>query len=256
MDNVKIGLLTTLLLGIFILIGALLAFLVKRKDKVVDFSIGLALGVMVMLSILDLLPEIIENLGLKHIYVFILGTVAGYFLLKLLDKFVPDHDHNDEKNLTTHEKKENLIHIGVVTSLALVLHNIVEGMAVYGTVLSDAKIGLAVTLGIGFHNIPLGMVIAATFYQSKDNFWKTLTIISAVSLSTFLGGLIMFFLNLSTINPIVLGTLLSITLGMVVFITISELIPRIKESKNKKISYIGMIIGIMILLIASFHHHS
>lgn len=251
MDNTQIGLLTTLLLGIFILIGALLAFLVKRKDKVVDFSIGLALGVMVMLSILELLPEVIEHLGLKHIHIFILGTIAGYYLLKILDKFIPDHDHNDEKDLTIKEKKENLIHIGVVTSLALVLHNIVEGMAVYGTILSDAKLGLAVTLGIGFHNIPLGMVIAATFYQSNENFWKTISIISAVALSTFVGGLIMFFMNLSTINPVLLGTLLSITLGMVLFITFSELIPRIKESKNKKVSYIGMIIGVMVLLISS-----
>ena len=70
MDNAKLGLLTTLLLGIFILIGALVAFIAKKKEKVSDFSIGLALGVMVMLVILDLLPEIIENLGLKYIYVF------------------------------------------------------------------------------------------------------------------------------------------------------------------------------------------
>ena len=72
MDNAKVGLLTTLLLGIFILIGALLALLVKKKDKVVDFSIGLALGVMVMLSVLDLLPEVIEHLGLLYIYIFLL----------------------------------------------------------------------------------------------------------------------------------------------------------------------------------------
>lgn len=251
MDNTKIGLLTTLLLGLFIIIGALLAFLVKKKEKVVDFSIGLALGVMVMLSVLDLLPEVIEHLGLKYIYIFILGTIAGYYILKSLDKFIPDHDHNDEPNLNLKEKKENLIHIGVITSLALILHNIVEGMAVYGTILSDAKLGLAVTLGIGFHNIPLGMVIAATFYQSNENFWKTITIISGVALSTFLGGLIMFFLNISTINPIFLGTLLSVTLGMVLFITIGELIPRIRESKNKKVSYIGLATGVMILLISS-----
>lgn len=251
MDNAKVGLLTTLLLGIFILIGALLALLVKKKDKVVDFSIGLALGVMVMLSVLDLLPEVIEHLGLRYIYIFFLGTIGGYFLLKMLDKFVPDHDHVEHKDLNHKELKENLIHIGIVTSLALVIHNIVEGMAVYTTILSDTKLGLAMTLGIGFHNIPLGMVIGATFYQSNENFWKTITIVSSVALSTFLGGLIMFFLNLSVINEIVLGTLLSITLGMVVYITISELIPRIRESNNKKVSYIGIVVGVLILLISA-----
>lgn len=251
MNNVKIGLLTTLLLGVFILIGALLAFLTKKKDKVIDFSIGLALGVIIMLIITDLLPEIIEQLGLRYIYIFIIGIVIGYFILRILDKFIPDHDHNEAKDLDRKELKENLIHIGIVTSLALVLHNIIEGMAVYGSIISNTKLGLAVTLGIGFHNIPLGMVIAGTFYQSNENIWKTISIIGAVALSTFLGGLIMFFLNLSTINPIVLGTLLSTTLGMLLYISLSELLPRIKESKDRRVSYLGMVIGIMILLISS-----
>lgn len=251
MDNAKLGLLTTLLLGVFIIIGALLAILVKKKEKVVDFSIGLALGVMVMLSILDLLPEIIEHLGLKHIYIFLVGSIVGYCLLRLLDKFIPDHDHEEKANLNKGELRENLIHIGIVTSLALVLHNIVEGMAVYGTILSNAKLGLAVTIGIGFHNIPLGMVIAATFYQSNENIWKSITIITMVALSTFLGGLIMFFLNLNTINPLILGTLLSLTLGMIIYITIDELIPRIRESKSKKVCYVGMLVGLMILLVST-----
>lgn len=251
MDNAKLGLLTTLLLGVFIIIGALLAILVKKKEKVVDFSIGLALGVMVMLSILDLLPEIIEHLGLKRIYIFLVGSIVGYCLLRLLDKFIPDHDHEEKANLNKGELRENLIHIGIVTSLALVLHNIVEGMAVYGTILSNAKLGLAVTIGIGFHNIPLGMVIAATFYQSNENIWKSITIITMVALSTFLGGLIMFFLNLNTINSLILGTLLSLTLGMIIYITIDELIPRIRESKSKKVCYVGMLVGLMILLVST-----
>lgn len=247
MNNAKIGLLTTLLLGVFIIIGSLLAFLVKKKDKVVDFSIGLALGVIGMLLIADLLPEIIENLGIKHIFIFIICTVIGYGILKLLDHFIPDHK---ESSMTKKDYKENLIHIGVITSCALVLHNIIEGMAVYSTFLTDSKLGLAVTLGVGFHNIPLGMVIAATFYQSNDNIWKTLSIIGFVSLSTFLGGLIMFFLNLTTISSILLGVLLSLTLGMLLFIVTSELIPRVKASSDKKTSYVGITIGVVLLLLS------
>lgn len=249
MDNAKIGLLTTLLLGIFILIGALLSFLTTKKEKVVDFSIGLALGVIVMLILFDLLPEIIEQLSLGHIYIFIIGTIIGYFALKLLDNFIPDHDHDD--NSTKKEDRDNLIHIGIVTALALIIHNILEGMAVYGTILSDSKLGFTMMLGIGFHNIPLGMVIATTIYQSNDNFWKTFSIIILTTISTFLGGLIMFFLNIGTINPIILGGLLSITLGMLLFITFNELIPHIREGKDKKTAYVSISIGVMILLIAA-----
>ena len=251
MNSTKLGLLTTLLLGLFIIIGALIAFLIKRKERVVDFSLGLALGVIVMLILTDLLPEIIEHLGTKHLYLFLIFTALGYGVLKLLDHFVPDHDDDGHMD-SAHEKKENLVHIGIITSLALVLHNIIEGMAVYSTVISDASLGLAVTLGIGFHNIPLGMVVAGTFHQSKENLSKTILSIIAVSLSTFIGGLILFFLDLTAISSTILGILLSTTLGMLLFISLSELFPRLRATKNRKSATTGIAIGIIIQLIALF----
>lgn len=251
MDSAKLGLLTTLLLGVFIIIGALVAFLIKRKERVVDFSLGLAFGVIVMLILTHMLPETIELLGLKYIFIFLIFTILGYMILRLLDNFIPDHD-DDGKGMDKEELKENLIHIGVITSIALVLHNVIEGMAVYSTVLSDASLGLAVTLGIGFHNIPLGMVIAGTFYQSNENIYKSILSILFVSLSTFVGGLIMFFLGLSSISPIISGILLSVTLGMLIFISMTELLPRIKNTKNKKVTYLGITIGVIIQLIALF----
>ena len=251
MDTAKLGLLTTLLLGIFIIIGALIAFLIKKKERVVDFSLGLAFSVIIMLILTHMLPETIELLGLKYIYLFIIFTIVGYMILKLLDNFIPDHD-DDGKGMDKHELRENLIHIGVITSIALVLHNIIEGMAVYSTVLSDTSLGLAVTIGIGFHNIPLGMVIAGTFYQSNENLSKTILSILLVSLSTFAGGLIMFFLGLTEISPIISGILLAVTLGMLIFISITELLPRIRNTKNKKVTIVGIIVGVIIQLIALF----
>lgn len=249
MDSTKIGLITTLVLGLFIIIGALIAFLIKRKERVVDFSLGLAFGVIIMLILTDMLPEIIEHLGVKHLYLFLLFTVVGYSILKMLDHFIPDHE---EKNMDKHDLQENLVHIGVITSLALVLHNIIEGMAVYSTVITNTSLGLAITLGIGFHNIPLGMVIAGTFYQSKENLSKTILGVLAVVASTFIGGLIMFFLNITIISSTILGILLSITLGMLLFILMDELFPRIRTTKNKKVASTGIAIGVIIQLIAFF----
>ena len=82
MDSAKLGLLTTLLLGVFIIIGALVAFLIKRKERVVDFSLGLAFGVIVMLILTHMLPETIELLGLKYIFIFLIFTILGYMILK------------------------------------------------------------------------------------------------------------------------------------------------------------------------------
>lgn len=249
MDKVKIALLTTLVLGIFIIIGSLIAHVVNKKQKIVDFIVGLAFGIITMLMITDLLPEIIEQLTVKNIYIFIIFTFLGVLILKLLDHFIPDHE---EKKMTASELKNNLVHIGIVTSIALILHNIIEGMAIYSTIITETELGFMITLGVGLHNIPLGMVIASTFYQSNQSISKTVLMITLVSISTFVGGLIMFFSGLTTVNGILLGILLSITLGMLIFISFDELLPRIKNTTNKKTSYTGIIIGIVLILIASF----
>lgn len=249
MKRYEIGLITTLLLGIFIIIGALIGLLANKKSKVVEFSLGLAFGVIVTLIITDLLPEIFETLGFRYVYIWIIGMVAGFLILKILDHFIPDHH---EHKMSNKEANENLVHIGVMTSLALILHNIIEGMAVYSSCLSDASFGVALTLGIGFHNIPLGMVISSSFYHSTKNFKKTMFTVLLVSLSTFLGGAVMYLLKLTEISSMLLGILLSITLGMLIFIVVDELLPRISDIKNKKISYIGIIVGVTLLILSMF----
>lgn len=249
METYKIGLLTTLLLGLFIIIGALIGLLASKKNKVVEFSIGLAFGVIVTLMLTDLIPEVVEYFGFSKIYIALIGGVAGFYMLRILDNFIPDHH---EHKMTEKEENENLIHIGVITSIALILHNVIEGMAVYSSCLSNSSLGVALTLGIGFHNIPLGMVIASSFFHSNKNLGKTLFTVFLVSLSTFLGGFIMYLLHLTEISTILLGVLLSLTLGMLVFIVIDELLPRIANIKKKKVAYMGIGLGFVLLIISLF----
>ncbi len=248
MNKVQTGLVTTLVLGIFILIGSLIAFLIKKKEKVVDFSIGLAFSVIVMLMITDLFPEIIEDITMKKGFIFLIAILSGYLLLKGLDHFIPDHE---EEKMTKKGDNSNLFHIGLITSLALILHNIIEGMAIYSATVTSSDLGFMMMIGVGFHNIPLGMVIASTFYQSNQNIYKTIIIILGVSLSTFLGGFILFLCNMTEINSLLLGILLSITFGMLIFIAISELLPRLLRTRNKKTTAIGIVLGIIILFIAT-----
>jgi ZIP family zinc transporter len=250
MEKYQIGLLITVLLGLFILIGAGISLLITKKEKIIEFSIGLAFGVILALIFTDLLPEIFENLRLKYTYVAVIGIILGYLILKGLDSFIPDH-HDDKMNKK--EAKENLTHIGIITTIALVLHNIIEGMAVYSSTLSSVSMGIALGIGVGFHNLPLGMIITNSLTSEKKNIKKTIFLVLLVALSTFIGGLIMLIFNLTTINSKILGALLSITLGMLLFILMDELIPRITNTKNKKTIIIGIIFGILLLSISLFY---
>ena len=249
------GLLLTLVLGIFIILGAVIVFLTKNNDKFVQFSISLAFGVMIMLIFFDLLPEAYEvvdhgNVIYNIIYILV-GTAIGFLLLKVLDHFIPDHD---DDHTTKKDDDKNLKHIGLVSSIALVIHNIVEGMAIYLLVTSDLKAGLMACIGVGLHNIPLGMVIAATFYKSNQNKKHTMFIILGISLSTFLGGLFIHLFNLSNIMELLESISLTLTIGMLVYILTQELLPKIIHSKEKKITATGVGLGVLLLVITLFIH--
>lgn len=241
---IKMGLIITLFLGIFFILGFVLVKLGKSTKTIEILSISIALGTMVCLVIFDLVPEMIEHFAGLPIYYMILLILLGVGLLKVLDLFVPDHDGE----LDYHHKcsDENLLHIGIVSLVAIVLHNVIEGMAVYSLASEDIKTGLLVALGVGLHNIPMGMVIGSTLEPEPRK--KQIVSISIATLSTFIGGIIMLFLS-SFVTEFVIGGLICITLGMILYIILFELIPHILHSDNKKLALIGIVIGVVIILI-------
>ncbi|MEG1495651.1 MAG: ZIP family metal transporter [Bacilli bacterium] len=248
------GLLLTLGLGLFIVIGALIVFLTKNNEKFITFSLSIAFGVMIMLIITDLFPESYEILkstmsSIKALVILVTSSIIGFIVLFILDKFVPDHE---DDLTTTKDDKGNMKHIGLVSSIALVIHNIVEGMAISLVVASNMQAGLVACIGVGLHNIPLGMVIASTFYKSNQSKGKTMAIIAGIALSTFLGGLLVYFFKPTTIPVLLEGISLSVTIGMLLFIIILELLPKIIHTKYKTITSIGVISGVLLLVITLF----
>jgi len=242
----------TLLVGLFTVVGSLLVFLSKNNKKFIDCSICLAFGVMVALGLLELLPEsyelITENINKPYnVIMLLLCVVVGFWILKTLDNFVPDHDHDHKHDK---EHKLNLFHIGIISSVALILHNIIEGITLYSTLVMSMNSGMMMSLAIGIHNIPLGMVIASTFYKKTNSKWKTVLISIIISLSTFAGGFLAFICSGYVMSELLEGILLAITLGMIIYITCCELLAQIKEMKNKKFSIGIIILGIIVMLIS------
>jgi len=250
MNNIE-ALFFTLSVGLFILVGTLIALLAKNNDKLISFSIGLSFSIMLSLSILELIPEAYElissslDLGMS-ILIILIFLILGIGILKILDVFIPDHDDKNGKSLKT----KNLYHIGLISSIAIIIHNFVEGMAIYTSILSSSKLGFLVGIGVALHNIPLGMSITTFFYKDTKNIKKTILIISIIAISTFLGALVMYFYG--SVNSFTFGILLTITLGMLLYITIFELLPQIRETKYKKETFLGIILGIIILAITIF----
>ena len=256
-----ISLLLTLFVGLFILVGSLCGITYKNNKKLTDFSISMAFGVIVFLIIFSLIPETFEVLNeevgsLRTILSMIILSLIGIISLKILDLFIPHHEHeshhhHEHKNSKCHN--EHLHHIGLISSVAIIIHNLIEGMSLYLVSSKNLLSGLLLCLGIGLHNIPMGLVIATTLIASKYTKEKTLKLSIIVSISTFIGGLIMFLLGGA--NSMIEGVLLGLTIGMLVYILIFELYEQIRNIKNKTISRIGIFIGSLLIILSIIIEH-
>ena len=221
-----ISLLLTLFVGIFILIGSLCGINYKSNKKLTDFSISMAFGVIIFLIIFSLIPETFEVL---HEEVDVTRTVIAMILLILIGIMM------------------------TVSSVAIIIHNVIEGMSLYLVSSKSILSGLLLCLGIGLHNIPMGLVIASTLISANYTKEKTLKLSLIVSISTFIGGIIMFMLG--GVNSMVEGVLLGLTIGMLVYILIFELYEQIYNMKDKRIAKIGITLGSILIILSILIEH-
>ena len=230
------ALLITLLSGFAFLIGHFLSESMGHGKKIITLSVGLAFSIMIGLIVTDLLPETIELMDNK--ITMCACIVFGVLILKALDAFVPDHDHTPTRN------KDHIAHIGLVTAIALFIHNAVEGTAIYNTALSDAKAGILLALAVSCHNIPLGMQISSLISNKKEK----LLIVILLMLSSVIGGLALIAFHY-TPSEMVEGVLISTTIGMLIYIIFFELLCEVKENIKKKQMQIGLALGVIVSII-------
>lgn len=234
------GLIYTFLTGLSFLVGIYLNKIFKNKNNASAFAVSLALVVLLNLICFDIFPEVLENMN----FITIIFIILGIMILKIFDLFIPNHthhhneDHDDKK-----EHNEHLNHISVITIFALTLHNIIECMALFTITNINFKAGTLMLVGIILHNIPLGFQIGSSLKKTKPIYLLILL------LSGFLGGIISFLTNDINITNYVL----SFTLGMLLYLSIFELLPEfIHNIKNKYLAY-GTILGIIIILILNIY---
>lgn len=233
-----ISLLITLIAGLFFLVGTLISLYSKNQKNLISFSIGISFIVLILLILLDILPESIELIANYKYLKIIVGIIVGLGILLLLEKFIPHHHDNEAHN-------HNLVHIGIMTSIALIVHNIIEGAGIYSIGLTSTKSGIIYAFGVALHNIPFGIKITAMLKEeSKTKMW---IYISLLTISTSIGGLFIHVFN-GFLSDEIIGIVLSITIGMILYILIFELLKVLKENFNKY-SISGVIVGILLMLI-------
>ena len=240
---IDMALLVVLCLSVVFGLGMVFAKLTSNKAHIQSFISSLSLGAMLGVAFLDLIPEIVEETsGAGYILVVVL-CVLGIVILKVLDNFVPEHEGSEES------EEGNLVHIGIMSAIAIVLHNIVEGMTVYSVASQSLKSGITLALGVALHNVPMGALIYSTLKSESKGKRNTILVLS--SFSTFIGGLVMMGLS-SILSPSFFIVLMSLARGMVLYILFWELMPSAFHSKEKKITIYGSLLGLLLVVASLF----
>lgn len=237
-------LMITAIAGFSILLGALATHLIKDTEKMEHLSMALALGALAALLLFDLFPEVHELMEAQG-WGYSLGMlVVGIAMLKVLDLFIPDHHDTEE----THDY-ENAAHIGIISAMAVILHNIVEGMSVYSIAMNSMSDGIIFALGIAMHNIPMGMLIDSTMEERKRS--ERHVLLAAVTLSTLFGGVLMNMIEVH-LSEVLTLTMVSIATGMILYIVFSELTPHVfRTREHLKESVVSVIIGFALVWVST-----
>lgn len=234
------GLLLTFITGVLFLVGIILNKILKNKKEIEVLSVSLAFCVILNLIVFDIFPEVLENFS----YLSLIYIVLGFLILKIMDILVPHH-HHDHKEVHDDKMEHNnhLMHINIISILALSFHNILECMALYKVSLNDLKAGILMCIGIGMHNIPLGFSIGDKLGKHK------ILYVVVLVLSGLLGGFIAFSFN--DIPHMIEHIILCITLGMLIYLCFFELFVESIHNYKNKYCYLGILIGIIFVIITN-----
>lgn len=236
------GLILSLIAGMSTIIGYFSIYIKGDKNKIISKSLSFAGGVMIMISIIDLIPSSISYLNNEN---SMLMSVIYSFIFFLIGFILSDFI---EKSIT---KEEGLYKTGVISMIGIILHNIPEGIATYLVSSVDLKLGILLTIAIIMHNIPEGIGIAIPIYYGTNNKIKAFIYTLISGFSETLGALLSFIFLYKFISLNMIGLIYAIIAGLMIYIGYFEMINTSKKYKInvKNFTLLGFLVVLIIEII-------
>lgn len=250
MEKIFIPFTLTLIAGLAMGVGGLLGFVGKEKNKNFFCStVGFAAGVMLYAAFMEILPEAIEALGdsfgekngmILSLFVFFFGIM---FMLTTDNACLAHHGHTHD-HIEGHDGA--MYRMGIMTAVAIAIHNFPEGLAIFTAALKSTQLGLSVTIAIIIHNIAVGVAISAPIFYGTGNKKKAFTVALLSGLSEPLGAIIGYWILKEYLNDAIFGILLSVVAGIMVYISLDELIPSAQKAEGHIGTY-SLVLGMFIM---------
>ena len=249
-SNVGLALLLTAIAGLSTGIGSTIAYFLKKpKTNYLCFSLGLSAGVMLYVSFVELVPEAFITLGeIVGIYAFFAGIIA----IGIIDVLIPEAENPHAfKGLSIKGKPDKaLLRVGLLTALAVGIHNFPEGLATFGTALSDIKLGVMIAFAIAIHNIPEGISVSMPIYYATGDKRKAFFYSFLSGVAEPVAAVIGLVILLPFLSDGVLAFLLAFVAGIMVYISVDELLPVAHQYGSGHCAILGIILGMLIMAIS------
>ena len=271
MNGIVTALILTLIAGSATgLGGALVLFKKKLSSNFLAGALGLSAGVMIFISLAEMFPqaqaEIMANGSIAHGKAYVLiAFFVGMGIITLIDFLIPEYENPHEASglsLEAHTpavgmlertgNEKTLHRLGLMSALAIAIHNFPEGIATFIGALNDPQMGGGITFAIAIHNIPEGIAVAIPIYYATKSKGKALLLATLSGMSELIGALLclavtaLFGVELTAGGP-VFPLILAAVAGIMIYISLDELLPTAEKYGKHHIAIAGVVAGMAIM---------
>lgn len=259
----------TLFAGLATGLGAALAFFARQTNtKFLSLALGFSAGVMIYVSFVEIFQKakdsLVGELGLvTGTWVTVLSFFGGVALIAMIDSLVPSYGNPHEmhsieeidagaENLPQDEAHNfgKLRRTGLFAAIAIAIHNFPEGLATFTAALTDPSLGVAIAVAVAIHNIPEGVAVSIPLYYATGNRKKAFFYSFLSGLSEPVGALVGYLLFMPFFTPITFGVLFAGVGGIMVFISLDELLPAAEEYGEHHMAIYGVIAGMVVMALS------
>jgi ZIP family zinc transporter len=276
MENVLFAFALTLFAGLSTGIGSAIAFFTKKSNpKFLAISLGFSAGVMIYVSMIEIFfkgqGSLINGLGLeKGSWLTVIAFFGGMFLIGIVDKLIPSSENPHElhsieeinaDSAASHHKEQirkredalknqKLLRMGLFAGLAIAIHNFPEGIATFIAALQEPQVAIPIAIAIAIHNIPEGIAVSVPIYYATGSKKKAFFYSFLSGFSEPVGALLGYLLLMPFINDILMGIIFALVAGIMVFISVDELLPSAREYGEHHLSIYGLVAGMMVMAVS------
>ena len=251
-----VPLMLTLGAGLATGIGSTIALFAHRTNKrLLSFSLGLSGGVMIYVSFVELFQQAREAIGAIYgpqtgMGITTLAFFSGVLLIGVIDRLVPSienpHEAHRVEEMDHQPHNPRLMRMGVMTALAIGIHNFPEGIATFTSAVDNMALGVAIAV----HNIPEGIAVSIPIYYATGDRRKAFRLSLLSGLAEPVGAILAWLVLTPFMTPTLMGCILSGVAGIMVFISIDELLPAAREYGEAHISIYGVVAGMALMAVS------